>query len=254
MLQIERLEKIKDYLVKNEFADIKKLSELLNVSTATVRRALKQLESEKIVDLTRGGATLAKKGSMYEYPYMIKRQMNAEEKRRIARQAVNYISKNESVFLDSSTTVYEMTRYVSGLKDITVATNDVLIASALTNAEGINVSVIGGSLRKHYYTLTGYFAEVIMKDLCFDYAFLGIDTISLKGGLMITNIEEVQIKRKIVEASNKVVVLCDHSKYEQESFLNVCGFEDIDIIITGKELDQAIYKKYEEAGINIVLV
>lgn len=254
MLQIERLEKIKDYLVKNEFADIKKLSELLDVSTATVRRALKQLETEKIVDLTRGGATLSKKGSMYEYPYMIKRQMNADEKRRIAREAVNRISKNESIFLDSSSTVYEMTRFLSGLQDITVATNDVLIAGALTNAENITVSVIGGSLRRHYYTLTGYFAEVIMKDLCFDYAFLGIDTISLKGGLMITNIEEVQIKRKIVKASGEVVVLCDHSKFEQESFLNVCGFEDIDMIITGKELDQSIHKKYVDAGIHIVLV
>lgn len=254
MLQIERLEKIKEYLAKNEFADIKKLSDLLGVSTATVRRALKRLETEKIVDLTRGGATLAKKGSLYEYPYLVKRQMNAEEKRRIAREAVHRIGSNQSVFLDSSSTVYEMTRYLTGLHDITVATNDVLVAAALTNAENISVSVIGGSLRKHYYTLTGYFSETIMKDLCFDHAFIGIDTISLKGGMMITNIEEVAIKRKIINASSEVVVVCDHSKFEQESFLNVCGFGEVDLIITGKELDKEIHKKYVDAGINLVLV
>jgi DeoR/GlpR family transcriptional regulator of sugar metabolism len=254
MLQIERLEKIKEYLVKNEYADILKLSEILDVSTATVRRALKQLHNDKIVDLTRGGAALAKKGNLYEHPYLVKRQMHAEEKRRIANEAVRHIDKNESVFLDSSSTVYEMTRYLMGFQNITVATNDVLIAGALTNAEDITVSVVGGSLRKHYYTLTGYFSEMIMKDLCFDHAFLGIDTISLKGGLMITNIEEVQIKRKVVQAANEVIVLCDHSKFEQESFLNVCGFDDIDMIITGKELDEAIYKKYVDAGVHIVLV
>jgi DeoR/GlpR family transcriptional regulator of sugar metabolism len=254
LLQIERLEKIKEYLVKNEYADIIKLAEILDVSTATIRRALKQLHNDKIVDLTRGGATLTKKGNLYEHPYLVKRQMHAEEKRRIANEAVKHIDKNESIFLDSSSTVYEMCRFLTGFHNITVATNDVLIAGALTNAEDLTVSVIGGSLRKHYYTLTGYFSEMIMKDLCFDHAFIGIDTVSLKGGLMITNIEEVQIKRKIVKASNEVIVLCDHAKFEQESFLNVCAFDDIDMIISGKELDQEIYRKYIDAGVNLILV
>jgi DeoR family fructose operon transcriptional repressor len=254
MLQIERLEKIKDYLVKNEFAHINKLADMLKVSTATVRRALKQLENEKIVELTRGGAALAKKGSLYEHPYLVKRQLNAEEKRRIAHEAANHIHKNESVFLDSSTTVYEMTRYLAGFSNLMIATNDVLIAGALSNTDDLTVSVIGGTLRKHYYTLTGCFSELILKDIYFDHAFLGIDTISLKGGLMITNIEEVPVKRKIVKAAKEVIVLCDHSKFEQESFLNVCGFSDVGMIITGKELDGSISRKYLDAGINLVLV
>jgi DeoR/GlpR family transcriptional regulator of sugar metabolism len=147
-----------------------------------------------------------------------------------------------------------MARYLNDFRDILVATNDVRIAATLTHAENLTVTVIGGSLRKNYFTLTGYFAEMIMKDLCFDIAFLGIDAISLKGGLMITNMEEVQIKRKIIQASNKVVVLCDHSKFEIESFLNICGFNDVHMIITGKEVDEKIYKNYVDAGINLVLV
>ncbi len=254
MLQAERLEKIKEHLVKHEFADIHELAEILHISTATVRRALKKLENDKIVELTRGGAALAKKGSVYEHPYLIKQQLNAEEKHRIAGEAIRHIHVNESVFLDSSSTVYEMTHYLTRFHNVMVATNDVLIASALTNAENITVSVIGGTLRKHYYTLTGYFAELIIKDICFDYAFLGVDTISLKGGLMITNIEEVQIKRKVIAASKNMIVLCDHSKFEQESFLNICGFEDVDMVITGKELSEEIYKKYIDAGINLVRV
>jgi DeoR/GlpR family transcriptional regulator of sugar metabolism len=82
---------------------------------------------------------------------------------------------------------------------------------------------------------------------------LGIDAISLKGGLTITNIEEVQIKRKVISSSRETIVLCDHSKFEQESYLNICGLEDVDLIITGKELDRRVYKKYTDAGLNIVL-
>mgnify|MGYP001248616626 CR=1 FL=1 len=254
MLQAERLEKIKEHLVKNEFADIKKLAELLDVSTATIRRSLKRLEEEKIVEMTHGGAVLSKKGSLSEYPYLIKRQMNSEEKRRIAREAVRQVHKKQSIFLDSSSTVYEMTRFLTALRSVTIATNDILIAGELTNAEDLTVTVLGGSLRMHYYTLTGYFAEQLMKDMCFDHAFIGIDSISLNSGLMITNIEEVQIKRKVVAASKNVVVLCDHSKFEQNSFLTICGFDEVDMIITGRELDEKIFDRYTERGINLVLV
>ena len=253
MLQAERIDKIKEYLVKNEYADINKLSEIFEVSTATIRRSLKQLEKEKIVDLTHGGAILAKKGILYEYPYQIKQQMNAEEKRRISQQAIQYIDKNESIFLDSSSTVFEMTRFLPRLGQITVATNDLYIAQNLTNAENVAVTVVGGSLRKHYYTLTGYFSDLILQNLRFDHAFLGIDTISQKGGLMITNIEEVQFKRKVLERANKIIVICDHSKFEKESFLKVCDIRDVDVLITGKELDKDISKRYADASVNIVL-
>ncbi|MDR1587674.1 MAG: DeoR/GlpR family DNA-binding transcription regulator, partial [Treponema sp.] len=254
MLQLERYQKIKDYLIRNEYADIKKLAEMLNVSTATIRRALKQLESEKVVALTRGGATLAKKGTLYEFPYRVKQEMYNEEKRRISQAAMQYVHKNESIFLDSSSTVFEMTRFLAKFENITITTNDIYIAQHLVNAENIEVTVIGGSIRRHYYTLTGYFADTILKDLSFDCAFLGIDALSLRGGLMITNIEEVQIKRKVIDRSNKIIVLCDHSKFDQDSFLNVCYYPDIDMIITGRELDKNIYNKYIEEGVNLILV
>ena len=254
MLKLERRERIKEYLVKNEYADIKLLAEIMNVSTATIRRALQELQEEQVVEITHGGATLAKKGSLYEHPYMVKRQLHLKEKTRIANEAVNLINRKESVFLDSSSTVYGMAQFVAKLQEVNIATNDIAIASALHDLDTIDVSVIGGTLRKHYFTLTGFFAESIMKDLCFDLAFMGFDTVSSKSGLMITNIEEVQIKRMIINASNKVVVLCDHSKFEKEAFLNVCSIKDVDMIITGKELDDSIYNKYIDLGVKIVRV
>ena len=254
MLQIERLEKIKEYVARNEYADINDLAKIFEVSTATIRRSLKRLENEKIIELTRGGATLVKKGNLYEHPYFIKKEINIDEKRRIAAEAAKMIRPNESIFLDSSTTVYEMAKHILKMNSIMAATNDLMIAEALTDAEHLSVSVIGGTLRKHYFTLTGYFAEALLKDLCFDCAFLGIDSANLRGGLMITNIEEVQIKRKIVEVSNRVIVLCDHSKFEQASFLSICGFDKIDTVITGKELDQETARKYIDAGVKMIFV
>lgn len=252
MLPIQRLERIKDYLLKHEFASFAELADMLSVSTATVRRSLRQLEHDNFVQITRGGATLATNGKRYEHPYMVKRRLHAAEKRHIAAEASKRLHKNQTVFLDSSSTVFEMTRFIPQLSGVVVATNDVLIAAELTNAEDTSVSVLGGTLRRGYYTLTGYFSEMAIRDLAFDYAFLGIDAISLKGGLMITNSEEVQIKRKVVAAANETIVLCDHSKFDQDSFLHVCGLDSIDMVITGKELDDETYTRYVEHGINVI--
>lgn len=253
MLPLERLERIKEHLVRNEFASIQSLAEMLGVSTATVRRSLKQLEHERVVNLTRGGAALARDGgSLPEHPYMLKRHMNVEEKRRIAREAMNYVEKNQSIFLDSSSTVFEMTRFLTNVPEILIATNDVLIGAELTNAEAGTVTVIGGTLRKGYYTLTGHFAEMAIHDVGVHCSFLGIDALSLDGGLMITNSEEVQIKRKVIDASSEVVVLCDHSKFEQQSFLRICDLDRVDLIITGKELNDETYRKYIDNDIKVI--
>lgn len=254
MLKIERREKIKSYLLQEKFANIKDIADKLEVSTSTVRRTLKELEEEGIVELSHGGVTLQNTGLIYEQPYSVRRQTNIEEKIRIAAEAVKQIEHNESIYLDSSATVFQMTKFLPELSSVNIATNDIAIANALSDCETIDVSVIGGSLRKHYYTLSGFFSETIMKNLFFDIAFMGFDAVSLQNGLMITNIEEVQIKRMAIQAAKKVVVMCDHSKFEKEAFLNICGLDKIDTMITGKELDRVIHNRLIDAGVHIVLV
>lgn len=254
MLKIERREKIKSYLLVNKFANIKELAESMDVSTATIRRTLKELEDDGTVEMSHGGVALKKTGILYEQPYSVRRLSNLDEKQRIAQEAVKHIDFEACAYLDSSATVFQMTKYLKDLSSVIVVTNDIAIANALSDIETIDVSVIGGSLRKHYFTLTGFFSETIMKDLFFDIAFMGFDAISMKNGCMITNIEEVQIKRMAIKAAHKAVVMCDHSKFTKEAFINVCGLEDIDLIITGKELDKQIYAQIVDAGVDIILV
>ena len=72
MLKIERKEKIKTYLMSNSFANIKDLAVSMDVSTATIRRTLRELEEEGIVELTHGGVVLKESGHLYEQPYQVK--------------------------------------------------------------------------------------------------------------------------------------------------------------------------------------
>lgn len=254
MLKIERREKIKSYLVVNKFANIKELSILMDVSTATIRRHLKELQEEGIVEMSHGGVALKKIGILYEQPYSVRRLSNLDEKQRIAEEAVKHIEFGACAYLDSSATIFQMTKYLKSVTSAIVVTNDIAIANALSDFEDIDVTVIGGTLRKHYYTLSGLFSETMIKDMFFDIAFLGFDAIMLRNGCMITNIEEVQIKRMAIKAAHRVVVMCDHSKFKKEAFISVCALEDVDLIITGKELDKQIYAQIIDMGIEIILV
>lgn len=254
MLKAERMDKIREYIVKNKYVNINDLAIHFNISTATVRRCLKQLEKENFVESVRGGAVLISDGNTFEQSYQVKRQQNIDEKKRIAEAACSFISSNNSIFLDSSSTVFEMTTILTSMKHITVLTNDVFIASALSPAKDIDVTVTGGTLRKTFYTLTGFLAERVLKDVSVDYAFMGIDAINSQGNFMITNTEEVTIKQIIAERANKVIVLCDHSKFNRQAFLSLWDNKHIHLVITGKELGDDEYKHYTDLGLNIQLV
>ena len=254
MLSIQRLEKVRDYILQNKYANINELAELFGTSAATIRRCLKQLEQEKLVESVRGGAVLISKGSIFEPPYMIKKKQNESEKKRIAEEACRYINANSSIFLDASTTVYEISHFMQSKKNISICTNDVYITCALNNLQDVCVTVTGGVLRNGYYTLSGFYAEKMLSEMQLDYAFMAVDAITDKGKFTITNTEELGIKRAAVQAANHTIVLCDHSKFKRTALLSLWEPEKVDLIITGKELGEEMYQEYTDMGFTIKMV
>lgn len=251
MLQAERLERIRNYLVANKYASISELAENFNTSPATIRRSLKKLEQEKVVEIIRGGVVLRGTGNTFERPYSIKRRQNETEKRRIANYAASLLSTNDSVYLDASSTVREMTQFLHNKQGLSVCTNDVLIAGDLSPAPNLLVMVTGGVLRQGYYSLSGYFAEQFVRCTRVDFAFMGIDAISKDNGLMLTNIEEISIKQKIGEHAGNLIIMADHEKFCHTAFLKAWDFSEVSLVITGTELSDETYREYTELGLNI---
>ena len=251
MLQVERLEKIRDYLLTNKYASITELAKSLDTSPSTIRRGLKELEQKNVVELTRGGAVLLGSGNTYEQPYSIKRRKNEDEKKRIAAYAATFITENNSIYLDASSTVREICPHLRAMRNITVCTNDILIAGDLSAAQELIVIVTGGILRQGFYALTGLFSEHVVDNIQVDYAFMGIDAIDSQYGFMLTDAEEVRNKQAIVKKASKRIILCDHEKFERSAFVNVWKFPDVSMVITGQELSDEIYEKYAELGLVI---
>lgn len=251
MLQAERLERISDYLVANKYASITELAEVFQTSPATIRRSLKELEQKKIVENIRGGAVLRGFGNTFEQPYSTKRRHNATEKKRIGTYAASLVSTNSSIYLDASSTVREMTESLHSKQGVTVCTNDVQIAGDLSSANNLVVMVTGGVLRQGYYSLSGFFADHFARRTQVNYAFMGIDAISADNGLMLTNIEDISLKRKIGALAGELIVLADHEKFNHSAFLKTWDYAEVALVITGSELPDEIYNQYSEMGLKI---
>ena len=255
MLPAERYEKVKAHLQQHRYANINELAEMFHTSTPTIRRCLKQLENNNIVESVRGGAVYIGSSQVVEQPYNIKKQQNFEEKRRIAREAVRRIQPESCIFMDSSSTVYEMIHAFSeDMHSLTICTNDVKIAESLSTRTDITVLVTGGILRRGYYTLSGNFAETLLNQIRIDCAFLSVDAITPDGFFTITNAEESGVKRAIFQNANERILLCDHSKFGKTALINLWDPEKVNTIITGKELSDEYYDRYTQMGYHIVRV
>lgn len=203
---------------------------------------------------TYGGAVSLTAGTSNEPPFKVKKNFYTEEKMRIAEAACKYIKQGETILLDSGTTVLGMVKHLASEKNIMVATNDLIIATELAKNSEIDLTVIGGGLRKHFYTLIGFFTQMMLKEIHVDKLFLGVDAVDLKHGFMNYSVEEVPIKKLMIEAAKEVIVLCDHSKFESIAFLNICPINRVNRIITGKEINPEILNSIKEMDIEIETV
>ena len=176
-----------------------------------------------------------------------------EEKGRIAKEACRFITPGSTVLIDSGTTTLSMVPYLKEIPDLNLVTNDVCMAAELSNVSSSHVTVLGGSLRHGYYSVIGYYAENMVSGMRVDMCIIGIDAVSLRNGLIISNLNEVGLKRSLIEASNKVIVVCDHTKFTTESFVSVCGLDKVDVFITGDEIDPDVLRALEKMGKNVRL-
>jgi DeoR/GlpR family transcriptional regulator of sugar metabolism len=254
MLAAERLQMILDEINRSGVVTIDSLCAQFNVSKPTIRRDLKRLEALNKISRTHGGALSRFKGTAFDPPFQIRKEWYIEEKGRIAEAAIDYIHNHETIILDSGTTTLELAKRLGSRKKVIIATNDIAIAMELADKKNIDLILIGGALRKDFYTLIGSFTETMLQNIRVDKVFLGADSIDLDLGFMNYNLEEIPVKRLMLKAAKEKIVLCDHSKFETIAFAKICSFDEIDRLVTGKEINPEIHRRLVECNLKVELV
>lgn len=254
MLRAERQNQIVDIINQKGIVTIEELMERVNISKATTRRDINALSEEKRIIKIRGGAQSIIASAPFEPSLIARSLVNADEKKRIAMEAVKYIQPEDRVILDSGTTVLEVARLLSSFTSLTVVTNDIHIAAEINTNSTNHLFFIGGIIRQGFCSSYGFYAESMLKSLSVDKIFLSVDAIDPDLGIMSYTMDDINLKSIGIDKAKEVFLLCDHSKFCTQALFSVGMMDKITTIISGRELDPAITEKLRNNGKSIILV
>jgi DeoR family fructose operon transcriptional repressor len=251
MFAEERHDKIMNMLNEDGHVKVTDISKFLNVSEATIRRDLQDMEEKKLLKRTHGGA-IKLDITNFEPTFLDKKNKKHDEKVAIAKYAAKLINDDDTIILDSGTTTLEIAKKITA-KNITVITNSIDIAAELSNKENLQLIVTGGSLRFSTRAMVGNTTVNVFKEFKVNKAFIGANGVSLEDGITTPNYIEAQTKRAMMKASNKVIVVADSSKFQDICFSVICQAAEVDSIITSGDISEEVVDKYKKEGVKIVV-
>lgn len=250
MFAEERKIKIVEYIQRHLKATVPELCTAFDVSSATIRNDLRELEKSGLILRTHGGA-MVKTKTGFELTEKQKLSRSSEEKRKIARSAVNLIEDGDTIILDTGTTTGELAKLLHEKQNIHVVTSDFNIASILEEAESVDIILLGGVVRKGFHCTIGASGRGLLSSLTVDKAFMGANSFSFETGASTPDISQAETKKAMIEIAAKVILLCDSSKLGKSSFARFAAVDEIDILVTDSiaPYDRA---RFEELDIDVV--
>lgn len=227
--------KLTDIITERGCITVSELANILKVSQSTVRRALDDLEKKKIVVRTHGGAKAIKQDGAAPN-FVLRKHTNEIQKKLIVLKALKLIKEGNVVFLDGSTSTFFMAEYLNEFNDITVVTNGIDTLTVLSSC-GVNAVSTGGNVSKaNNSVLVGPFAISTIEKIHADIAFFSCGAISKTGLLSDYYLDEVPLRRKMIENADKVVLLCDSEKFDRTETYSIGDISEIDYVITDKNI------------------
>lgn len=245
----ERQEKLLAILKEMRKLSVGEMSERFGVSGATIRTDLRILEDAGMLTRTHGGAILRTRAS-FELGSDQREGINLPAKEQIGRLAASLVQDGDIIVLDTGTTTLHIARYIRQRRNLTVITNDFMIAKSLEEAESIQIILLGGIVKKGYHCAIAINGRSQLETFNIDKAFMGVNALSLKQGACVADIMLAETKRSMVEHANQVIVACDHSKLDNTSLAQFAAPDQIDTVVLDRLPANAA--EYQEAGITLL--
>lgn len=249
----ERHQYILNKIQTDGSVDVQALCKELDVSSVTIRKDLKLLEDKNLLFRTHGGATLNNPYTV-DKPVNEKELLQSAEKQQIGAMAAELIEPNDSIIIASGTTVLALARCIRPKGSLTVITSALNVALELLHHNDIEVIQLGGLLRRSSSSVTGPYSDNILGNVFCSKLFLGVDGIDLEFGLTTTNAYEAHLNRHMIDASQKVIVVADSTKFGKRGFGKICGIEEVDHIITDSGVSPQTIKTLESLGIKVSVI
>lgn len=247
----KRHEEILKILAEVPISTIQDLAQELSVSTETIRKDLKQLADEDKIIQTHGGVVLKRKKTSY-YPFDYRLKINTSKKIDIGKKASEIIEFGDTIFLESSTTCWALVQQLCEHKEIlnslTIVTNSFSIALLLEKEDvSCKVLFIGGWIDFSQHATNGIMAVEFLNNFYVNKAFIAGAALSRELNVTGYYEQDILLQRKIMEHTEKKILLIDEKKYPKQGFIQLCKLEEFDYVVTDIAFSKDIFQHMEEA-------
>ena len=264
---VVRRGKILEIIVQHGFARVSELSARFGTSEVTIRCDLDALSDAGVIQRVHGGAITSpaagagQAGSVsqrgLERPFELSALAATDEKARIGATAAGFIRSGQAIMLDVGTTTTAIARAMlarKDLDDVVVITNALNIALSLEPAiPRFTVVVTGGTLRPLQHSLVDPLAGAVLSQIRADIAFIGCSGVDPVAGVTNVNLPEADLKRRMISAAARSVVVADSSKLGIAQLSRVVPISEIDTLVTGAEGDEHQLQLLRAVGLTVVI-
>lgn len=226
---------------------VKELAKLFKVSKETIRSDVDYLVKKYDYQRIHGGIKQGHKNiGEGKYQYQDHKQENIENKKQICFRTIDLIQDGDCIYVDGGTTVAYLLNYINRRHNVTVVTPSIAILmkymmdgyEKVFKDGGHQLIFVGGSVDSQIMTTYGPFFQHMVEDIHFDSMILSVDSVDRKIGS--TNRDEIAyaIVKTVMKQSNKRILLVDETKFTQAKRYQVMDWNELDYLVTQKELDQ----------------
>lgn len=251
MFAQERFQSISDLLSRHQKLSVRELQETLQVSPATLRRDLGEMESAgKLIRMR--GAVVHPNYFRGEPTLDQKRRAAATAKRAIAQAAAELVPPGSSVFLDGGTTCLEIGRILLARPDLTLLTHSLPLA-ALAYGGSARLICLGGEVRAISGVLIGGLAMDWMRGLKADFSFLGASGLS-EDGASTTELSEAGMKQELMRRAPRTILVADSKKWAAPSLVRFAAWTEFSTWITDESLRPTAAQAIRDQGVEVLTV
>lgn len=247
-----RRAKILEWMQEEGSARVRTLADAFDVSEVTVRQDLEKLEAEGYVAREHGGAFL-KSVTQQVRAMALQHLEHMDAKQRIGRAAAAMVGDGETIILDSGSTTTEVAAQLIGRADMTVITNALNIALLLGAQPGFDVHMTGGHFKAPTLSLSGDRSADYFRGLFVQKLFLATAAIDLDAGLTYPSLSDIPVKRAMIGAAEKTILVADSAKIGARSFSALGGIELVHVLLTDDAIRDEDRAAIEAVGVEVMI-
>ncbi|MFD9906312.1 DeoR/GlpR family DNA-binding transcription regulator [Streptomyces sp. NPDC059063] len=247
-----RRREIRDLVVAGGFVRAADLADTFGVSLMTVHRDLDFLQSQGWLRKVRGGAT-ALPSAQFHGSVAERMTAMAQTKQQLARAAARLLVPGQTVLLDDSTTCLHLTREFAAHAPLTVLTNSLPAITALAKEPGVSLIALGGSYFPAYDAFMGLHTADSVAAFRADVLFMSTTAVT-RGRCYHTSPETVQVKRAMMAAATRRVLLADHTKFTRDGLYALAPLTDFDVVVVDDGLARDEVRAMRERGVEVQVV